>query len=69
MDRKRSEAGGSQRIPSREPQATTASTGGWSSVSGDIEAWFAELDRYADVPLFENGREQPATPVEEVLLE
>ena len=25
----------------------------------DIKAWFAELDRFADVPLFEDGRNQP----------
>jgi len=25
----------------------------------DVEAWFVELDRFADVPLFEDGRNQP----------
>jgi hypothetical protein len=25
-------------------------------IASDVEAWFAELDRLADVPLFENGR-------------
>lgn len=25
----------------------------------DLEAWFAELDKYADVPFMEDGRNQP----------
>jgi len=28
----------------------------------DIEAWFAELDRFADVPFMEDGRDQPPMP-------
>jgi antitoxin VapB len=28
----------------------------------DIEAWFAELDRFADVPLMDDGRRQPPMP-------
>jgi antitoxin VapB len=28
----------------------------------DINAWFAELDRFADVPLMEKGRQQPLMP-------
>jgi antitoxin VapB len=28
----------------------------------DIDAWFAELDRFADVPFMEEGRQQPAMP-------
>jgi antitoxin VapB len=28
----------------------------------DISAWFAELDRFADVPFMEEGREQPPMP-------
>ena len=28
----------------------------------DIEAWFAALDRFADVPFMEGGRQQPAMP-------
>jgi antitoxin VapB len=34
-------------------------------IASDIEAWFAELDRFADVPLFEDGRNQPPTPGDE----
>jgi antitoxin VapB len=32
-------------------------------IASDADAWFAELDRLADVPLLEDGRNQPATPV------
>jgi antitoxin VapB len=28
----------------------------------DINAWFAELDRFADVPFMEEGRGQPPMP-------
>ena len=28
----------------------------------DMDAWFAELDRFADVPFFEEGRRQPPMP-------
>lgn len=31
-------------------------------IASDIDAWFAELDRFADVPLFDDGRNQPPTP-------
>jgi antitoxin VapB len=34
-------------------------------IASDPDAWFAELDRFADVPLFEDGRAQPLTPVGE----
>jgi hypothetical protein len=34
----------------------------------DVEAWFAELDRFARVPLFEDGRNQPPTPAGEDVL-
>jgi antitoxin VapB len=34
-------------------------------IASDVDAWFAELDRFADVPLFEDGRNQPPTPEEE----
>ena len=29
----------------------------------DIDGWFAELDRFADVPFMEEGRRQPRMPV------
>jgi antitoxin VapB len=35
----------------------------------DIDAWFAELDRLADVPFMEDGRKQPAMPETEDLFE
>jgi antitoxin VapB len=28
----------------------------------DIDAWFAELDRFADVPFMQDGRRQPPMP-------
>lgn len=28
----------------------------------DIDAWFAELDQYKDVPFMDEGREQPDIP-------
>ena len=33
----------------------------------DIDAWFAELDRFADVPFIEEGRCQPPMPPAEDL--
>lgn len=35
----------------------------------DIDAWFAELDRFADVPFMEEGRRQPPMPELEDLFE
>jgi len=35
----------------------------------DIDTWFAELDRFADVPFMEDGRKQPAMPEAEDLFE
>lgn len=34
-------------------------------IAADTDAWFAELDRFAEVPLLEDGRHQPPTPVDE----
>jgi antitoxin VapB len=31
----------------------------------DLNAWFAELDRFADVPFMEDGRRQPPMPTAE----
>ena len=31
----------------------------------DIDAWFTELDRFADVPFMEDGRRQPPIPAPE----
>ena len=38
-------------------------------IAADVDTWFAELDRFAEVPLFEDGRNQPPTPVGEEMLE
>lgn len=35
----------------------------------NLDAWFAELDRFADVPFFEEGRRQPRMPESDVLFE
>jgi antitoxin VapB len=31
----------------------------------DLDAWFRELDRFADVPLMDDGRRQPPMPESE----
>jgi len=38
-------------------------------IASDVDAWFAELDRFGDVPLLENGRDQPPAPVGEAIFE
>lgn len=35
----------------------------------DVDAWFAELDRFADVPFMEGGRRQPPMPGAEDLFD
>lgn len=34
-------------------------------MQADVDAWFAELDRFADVPFMEDGRAQPPMPERE----
>jgi antitoxin VapB len=38
-------------------------------IASDVDAWFAELDRFVDVPLFEDGRHQPPVPDGEDMFE
>ena len=38
-------------------------------VEQDIDGWFAELDRYGEVPFMEDGRRQPAMPEGKALLD
>ena len=38
-------------------------------IASDVEAWFGELDRFAELPLFEDGRNQPPTPGDENFFE
>lgn len=38
-------------------------------ITTDLDAWFADLDRFADVPFMEDGREQPPMPPDEDLFE
>jgi antitoxin VapB len=35
----------------------------------DLDQWFAELDRFADVPFMEDGRRQPQMPEAEDLFD
>ncbi len=35
----------------------------------DVDAWFADLDRYIDVPFMEDGRQQPPMPESRVSFE
>ena len=35
----------------------------------DVDSWFAELDRFADVPFMEDGRRQPPAPEADDLFE
>jgi antitoxin VapB len=32
----------------------------------DVTEWFAELDKYSDVPFMSDGRNQPSTPIRDV---
>jgi antitoxin VapB len=32
-------------------------------IAADVDAWFAELDRFTGVPLFDGSRNQPPAPV------
>ena len=36
-------------------------------IGTDLEAWFAELDRFAELPFMPEGRQQPAMPPAEAL--
>lgn len=35
----------------------------------DLDAWFRELDQFADVPFLEDGRQQPPMPAPEGLFD
>jgi antitoxin VapB len=35
----------------------------------DLDAWFAEMDRFADAPFLEEGRDQPPMPESKVAFE
>ena len=36
-------------------------------IASDVDAWFNELDRFSDVPFFDEGRSQPPAPQSEDL--
>jgi antitoxin VapB len=35
----------------------------------DLDSWFAEMDRFADIPFMEDGRHQPPMPKSKDLFE
>jgi antitoxin VapB len=38
-------------------------------IAADLDAWFAELDRFAGIPFMEDGRRQPPMPEDEDLFD
>jgi antitoxin VapB len=38
-------------------------------IASDVDTWFAQMDRFADVPLFEDGRHEPPAPSAEDIFE
>lgn len=38
-------------------------------IAADVDGWFAELDRFSEVPFMEGGREQPPMPEPRAALE
>lgn len=38
-------------------------------MESDVDAWFADLDNFAEVPFFEGGRRQPPMPPGKKLFE
>jgi antitoxin VapB len=51
------------RLPGKQVRVRRTKTGILlEPMAVDINAWFAELDRYADVPFMEDGRQQPPMP-------
>lgn len=58
------------RLPGDRVRVRRAPGGGLlEPIATDIDAWFAELDRHADVPFMEEGRDQPPTPPDEDLFD
>jgi antitoxin VapB len=51
------------RLPGKQARVRRTETGILlEPMAVDIDAWFAELDRFADVPFMEDGRNQPPLP-------
>ena len=38
-------------------------------IAADVDAWFAELDRFTGLPLLDGGRNQPPAPAGEEIFE
>ncbi len=51
------------RLPGKQVRVRRTKTGILlEPMAADMDAWFAELDRYARVPFMEDGRQQPPLP-------
>ena len=51
------------RLPGKEVRVSRVGNGVLlEPIEMDIDAWFAELDEYHDVPFMEEGRQQPPMP-------
>lgn len=58
------------RLPGARVRVRRAGTGVLlEPIVSDPDTWFAELDRFVDVPLFADGRQQPPVPSGEDLFE
>ena len=51
------------RLPGNEVRVSRVGSGVLlEPIETDIDAWFAKLDEYHDVPFMEEGRQQPPMP-------
>lgn len=50
------------RLPGDRGRVRHAGNGPLEPIASDTDAWFVELDRFAGVPLFEDGRHRPPVP-------
>ena len=58
------------RLPGKQVRVRRTATGILlEPMAVDIDAWFAELDRCADVPFMEDGRKQPPMPAGRIRFE
>jgi len=58
------------RLPGKEVRVRRVGRGVLlEPVEFDASAWWAELERYRDIPFMEEGREQPPTPEDDVSFE
>ena len=51
------------RLPGKEVRVSRLGKGVLlEPIATDVDAWFARLDQYLDVPFMEEGRQQPPMP-------